>query len=124
MVLDTSYRTQHSGFGIARDAFTLWMIALNAFTVVTVVFAVLERAKDQSWLFERWSPGRLPPVRNVEQISRFGSAVELIFGIAFLTFWWLKILTPTLFDSAGVTITLAPGVPGTYLRLFSGVFFS
>src|SRR5579864_2821946 len=56
MTLDTSYRIQHSGLGIARDAFTLWQIALTAFTVVTVVFAVLERIKDQSWLLEKWSP--------------------------------------------------------------------
>src|SRR5579864_758308 len=122
MMLDTSYRIQHTGFGIVRDAFTLWVIALNAFTVVTVVFAVLERAKDQSWLFDQWSPGKLPPVRNIEQISRFGSATELVFGIAFFTFWWLKILTPTLFDSAGVTITLAPGMPGYLFATFFWCF--
>lgn len=122
MMLDMSYRIQHSGFGIARDAFTLWVIALNAFTVVTIVFAVLERAKDQSWLFDQWSPGKLPPVRNVEQISRFSSAVELVFGIAFFTFWWLKILTPTLFDSPGVTIALAPGTRGYLFATFFWCF--
>jgi hypothetical protein len=78
MTLDTSYRIQHSGLGIARDAFTLWQIALTAFTVVTVVFAVLERIKDR--------------------------------------------LTPTLFESAGVTITLAPGTPGYVFAVFFWCF--
>jgi hypothetical protein len=122
-MLDTSYRIQHFGFGIARDAFTLWVIALTAFTVVTVVFAVLERVKDQSWLLEKWSPRQLPPVRNVEQISRFGSATELIFGVAFFTVWWLKILTPTLFDSGGVRIMLAPGMSGYLFVVFFWCFF-
>jgi len=119
MILDTSYRAQHSGIAIFRDAYVLWMIALTAFTVVTIVFAVLERVRDQSWLLDQWSPRQLPPVRDVEQISRFGSAVELIFGLLFFGIWWLKILwSPTVFDSSGVRVTLATGTKGFLFAVF------
>ena len=106
-VINPSYRANHLGIAAIRDAYTLWFNAITAFAVVTIVFAVLERVKDQSWLFSKWSPRQLPPVRDVHNISRFGSAVELVFGI-FFGVWWLKILwMATLFDTAGVRIGLS-----------------
>lgn len=107
VVLNPSYRTHHLGVAAMGDAYVLWVNAITAFAVVTVVFAVLERAKDQSFL-TAWSPRQLPPVRDAHRISRFGSAVELIFGV-FFGVWWLKILwMATLLDTAGVRISLSP----------------
>ena len=106
VVLNPSYRVHHLGIAAIGDAYVLWVNAITAFAVVTIVFAVLERVKDQSFL-TAWNPRQLPPVRNTHRISRFASAVELIFGV-FFGVWWLKILwMVTLFDTAGVRLSLS-----------------
>lgn len=87
---------------------TLWTSALGAFAVVTIVFAVLDRAKNKNWLIHDWSPRKLPPVRDSERISRAGSAIELIMGVIFGT-WWLKVVwNLTIFDNDSFKISLAP----------------
>src|SRR6266702_318440 len=106
VVLNPSYRGHHLGITAIGDAYVLWVNAITAFAVVTIVFAVLERVKDQSFL-GAWNPRQLPPVCDTHRISRFASAVELIFGV-FFGVWWLKILwMVTLFDTAGVRLSLS-----------------
>ncbi len=88
---------------------SLWMIVLMTFAVVTVVFAVLERAQAKSRFLEEWEPSKLPPVRNMERIPRASSLFELIAGAVFVT-WLANVLrTGAAFDSYGVHITLTPG---------------
>src|SRR6266702_3057705 len=67
--INPSYRANHLGIAALGDAYVLWVNAITAFAVVTIVFAVLERVKDQSFLFGKWNPRQLPPVRDVT-ISR------------------------------------------------------
>lgn len=87
---------------------TLWTNAVGAFAIVTIIFAVLDRAKNKNWLVNDWSPSKLPPVRDSERISRAGSAIELIVGLIFGT-WWLKIVwNLTILDSHSFKISLAP----------------
>jgi hypothetical protein len=108
MVLNPSYRAHHSGAGIPGDLYALWLNALSAFAAVTILFAVLERFKDRSGFLNQWSPRQLPPVRDVQRISRFGAAVELVVGV-FFGAWWLKLLWAlTLFEADGVKLALAP----------------
>ncbi len=108
LLFSPEYRAHHLGLAVFKDLGVLWMNSWFPFTVVTAVFAVLERAKDKNWLTTDWSPRKLPAVRDAQRISRTASGIELvantIFGI-----WWLKILwTQTLFESDGIKITLAP----------------
>src|SRR5438552_9147141 len=62
VVINPSYRANHLGIAGIRDAYILWFNAITAFAVVTIVFAVLQRVKDQSWLLSKWSPRQLPAV--------------------------------------------------------------
>jgi len=87
---------------------TMWTNALGAFVTVTIIFAALDRAKNKNWLTNDWSPRKLPPVRDSERISRAGSAIELIVGLIFGT-WWLKVVwNLTILDSHSFKISLAP----------------
>jgi hypothetical protein len=87
---------------------TLWTGALGAFATVTIVFTVLERVKNKSWLTHEWSPRKLPPVRDSERISRTGSAIEFIMGLILGT-WWLKVVwSLTILDNDSFKISLAP----------------
>lgn len=87
---------------------TLWTNAVGAFATVTIIFAVLDRAKNKNWLTQNWSPSKLPPVRDSERIPRTASAIELIVGLIFGT-WWLKVVwNLTILDSHSFKISLAP----------------
>ncbi|HET8824110.1 MAG TPA: hypothetical protein VFM77_03200, partial [Terriglobales bacterium] len=87
---------------------TLWTNVVGAFATVTIIFAILDRAKNKNWLTQNWSPSKLPPVRDSERISRAGSAIELIVGLIFGT-WWLKVVwNLTILDSHSFKISLAP----------------
>ena len=109
VIWSPQYRAQHLGLSALKDLFVLWMNGWVAFTIPTIVFAVLERVKRQDWLIKDWSPRRLPPVRDTQRIPRANSGFEFIFGIIF-GIWWLKILwTLTVFEAGGVKITLSPG---------------
>jgi hypothetical protein len=109
VVFSPEYRAHHLGLAALKDFFVLWLNGWVAFTVPTIVFAILERLKNQDWLAKDWSPRKLPRVRDTQHISRPNSGFELIFGVIF-GIWWLKILwTLTVFDAGGVKITLSPG---------------
>lgn len=109
VIWSPQYRAEHLGMAAFKDLFVLWVNGWVAFTIPTIVFAVLERVKNQDWLVKDWSPKRLPPVRETQRISRANSGFELICGVIF-GIWWLKILwTLNVFDAGGVRITLSPG---------------
>jgi hypothetical protein len=109
VVWSPQYRAQHLGVAALKDLFVLWMNGWVAFTIPTIVFAVLERVKRQDWLINDWTPRRLPPVRDTQRIPRANSGFEFVFGVIF-GIWWLKILwTLTVFEAGGLKITLSPG---------------
>lgn len=108
VTLNERYRLDHLGWAAIGDMFFLLRNSLISCMVVTIIFAVMERAKDHGRLADDWSPRRLPAVRDTQRIPRSGSAFGVIFG-TILGIWWLKILwTLTVFQSDGVTVTLPP----------------
>jgi hypothetical protein len=108
IVLNAQYRMNHLGWASIGDMLFLLRNSLISCTVVTIIFAIIERAKDQNWVADDWSPRKLPAVRNTKRIPRSGSAFGVIFG-TILGIWWLKILwTLTVFQSDGLTVTLPP----------------
>ena len=102
------YRAQHLGWAVLGDAYFLVSHALAAATIVTLVFAILDRIKDKNWLTNDWSPRKLPRVRDTKRISRSASGTELVFGIIF-GLWWLKILwTSVLFQTGNIRVMISP----------------
>ena len=113
-IFSPSYRAHHLGLGAITDFYVLMANAVIAFTVVTIVFAVIERLKDSSGFLTHWSPRRLPPVRNTERIPRASSGFEVVFGIIFGV-WWLKMLwVLVVMDTSGVAVGLAPAFHGFF----------
>jgi hypothetical protein len=113
-IFSPSYRAHHLGLGAITDLYVLLANAVIAFTVVTIVFAVIERLKDSSGFLTNWSPRKLPPVRNIDRIPRANSGFEVVFGLIFGV-WWLKILWAlTVLDTSGLAVSLAPGLHGFF----------
>ncbi len=81
MIYDPGFRAKHSGgtlIGALGSVWgPLWLAAFCACGVVTIVFAVLERAQTKSGFLEDWDPRKLPAVRDPNQISRASSIFEL-----------------------------------------------
>jgi hypothetical protein len=75
---------------------------------VTLVFAILEHVQAKSRFLEDWSPRKLPPVRDPNRISRFGSIVEVVVNVVF-AIWWIEIMSSrVLLDRPELKIVLAP----------------
>jgi hypothetical protein len=68
---------------------SLLPFAIFTFGIVTLVFAVMERAGVER-LRQSWRPARLPPAR-VFRRGRFEVATEIIMGGVFLL-WWLGLI--------------------------------
>jgi len=108
----TTYRDQHSRIAGVMSAWSsLWITALTATAVVTIVFAVLERANARSHFLEEWEPRKLPPVRDPRQIRRSSSIFELAAGLAFCIWWIGYMSSPVVIHRPDVRIVLTPGWP-------------
>ncbi|HKE27814.1 MAG TPA: hypothetical protein VKB88_35905 [Bryobacteraceae bacterium] len=94
---------------------SLWSTAFLSAAVVTMVFAVLERAEAKSHFMETWDPRKLPPVRNPRKISRSCAAVELAVTLVFAV-WWAVNLSSAVLDLPFARITLS----GTWTYFFGG----
>jgi hypothetical protein len=109
MSFDPHYRATHS---VASDLIVawgpFWLTTLTAIGIVTIVFAALERAQSKSKFVEDWEPRKLPPVRNVKLIPRFGSVMELGANLVFIVWWVNSMWSQTIFAQSGVHIVLAP----------------
>jgi hypothetical protein len=66
-IFSPSYRAHHLGVAAITDLYVLLANGVIAFTVVTIVFAAIERLKDSSGFVTNWSPRKLPPVRNASR---------------------------------------------------------
>jgi hypothetical protein len=70
---------------------TLWTALFVAAGVITLAFAVLERAQARFHLFEKWELDSLPPVAKRSQPpSRTQTIFELVFGVIGLV-WLLAV---------------------------------
>lgn len=109
MIFDSGYRNSHT---IASDLVTgwgsFWINSLTVFTIVTVVFAVLEQAQARSHFLEDWDPRKLPPVRDPYQIPRVNSTVEIAASIFLLVLWVKGVWSQTVFNFGEVQVELAP----------------
>jgi hypothetical protein len=104
-----SFRAAHPGPELFGTLGTLWQIALSAFAVVTIGFAVAEGSGLAERLSAKWTPGKLPKIRDVQRIPRSNSIADVVFGLAFLG-WWLGLVTfPAIHARDGSALALLPG---------------
>jgi hypothetical protein len=114
---DPAFRAAHGGSAwigtIGAFWADVWVAAFGAATVVTAVFAVLERSHGAAVL-ATWDPRTLARVRDPNEIPRASSVIELAAGLVFCAWWVAAMASPVVFDHAGVRITLATTWPWFY----------
>jgi hypothetical protein len=113
MTFDPAYRAGHTGAGwldaLGEAWGGFWLAAMMAIGVVTIVFAVLERAQANSGFLENWDPRKLPAVRDPRRIPRPSSSVDLVVNVVFCSWWIVAMRSSLLLDRPDVRIALAPG---------------
>ena len=86
----------------------LWITTCTAVFAVTLAFAVLERMQARIHFFDRWSPRKLPPVRNPNLIPRFNSSFELAANLIFSVWFAVYLHSPVARFGSAVQIALNP----------------
>jgi hypothetical protein len=95
----------HSGYLHVEN---LWSTVLYFAFFTTLAFAIAERSGVKLEALNTWNPRKLPPVRDPNRISRFGSLFEIAAGVVF-NVWFAAIFWPQpAIDFYGVRITIAP----------------
>ena len=101
MIFNSGYRAEHTGPHIVSTLgaiwSTLWSSVFLAAAIVTLVFAILERAEIKSRL-EDWNPRHLPPVRKLNLIPRSASIIELVANMIFCL-WWTANMSSTIIST-------------------------
>lgn len=82
--------------------------AFIALAVVTLVFAILERAQEKSHFLDQWSPSKLPPLRNPNAIPRSSSTIEMVVNWVFFLWWAANFHTTHLSIGSSIRISLTP----------------
>ena len=103
------------GFLIADPAHSAYLHIENMLGTIlyfafftTLAFAIIERSGVKLQGLDTWSPRKLPPVRDPNRISRFGSLFEIAAAMVF-NVWFVSIFWPgPAIDFYGVRITIAP----------------
>jgi hypothetical protein len=112
VTFNSSYRAEHFRGGLIGILGSvwgpLWISAFIAISVVTIVFAVLERTHAQTGFLENWDPRRLPAVRDPNRIARSASVIELVVGVLFIVWWVDAFWSRTIFRLPAFEITFAP----------------
>jgi len=108
VVFVPSYRAAHPGLELLETLGSLWTSMLTAFAVITVGFAVGEGSQRRSASRRDWDPKRLPAVRDVLKIPRFGSAAEIVIDLLFLAWWLGGLPFPVALKSGGAPWTFGP----------------
>jgi hypothetical protein len=113
MIFSPTYRfeqTHPSWFTAFTSLFSfLWFTSFLAAGTVTIVFAVLERMQARIHFFDRWSPRKLPPVRNLNLIPRSTSSFELAACLIFFVWFAVNLHSPVVPIGLTVAISLNPG---------------
>jgi hypothetical protein len=112
MIFDPAYRAGHVGAGwldaLGEAWGGFWLAATIAIGVVTIVFAVLERAQAESGFLENWDPRKLPAVRDTRHIPRLSSTLDLVANVVFCSWWVVAMRSSLVLDRPEVRLTLAP----------------
>ena len=103
-----SYRAAHPGLGLFGTLGSLWTSMLTTFAAITVGFAVGEWSQRRSAARREWDPKRLPAVRDVLKIPRFGSAAEILIDLLFLAWWLGGLPFPLAFRTSGAPAVFGP----------------
>jgi hypothetical protein len=83
--------TRSIGPAIGRTLGTIWPAGFMAAGIITIVFALLERAARQFGTEDRWNPKSLPPLQKAQRKTpRVQVICEFIFNV--LGFVWLLLL--------------------------------
>src|SRR5215475_4139607 len=83
--------TKSIAAAIGRTLGTIWPAGFIAAGIITIVFALLERAARQFCAEDRWNPKSLPPLHKPQRKTpRIQVVSELIFNV--LGFVWLLLL--------------------------------
>jgi hypothetical protein len=90
---------------IASHFWNGWFASL---TVVTIVFAVLERTPAKNQLFEVWNPRKLPPLRPANAIPRTNSAIEIAVYLCVLVWWAATMAAPLTIRLGNLHVALTP----------------
>ena len=114
-----SFRAAHPGPELLKTLSTLWDIAISAFAMITLGFAVAEHLKVPEKLSGNWNPRKLPAVKDVRRIPRFSSIADIVAGVVFLG-WWLGLakLPAIHVPDSGII----PWFPGPLWQSFHGGF--
>jgi len=96
----------------------LWMSLIISMGVVTIVFAVMERAGFPGDHIRRWTPEQLPDVRDKRK-SVWESAFELAAGIIFLLWWAGIVYLPIPTGGAAFRMEAAPIFTQLYWPIFA-----
>ena len=85
--------------------------AMVTFFWITVTFAVLERTNAMPTLLRTWKPRNLPPVRDLNKISRTSAIFEAVMLVAVIAWWAARMSSPLVFQQAGIGVTFAAAWP-------------
>jgi hypothetical protein len=96
---------------IASHFWNGWFASL---TIVTIVFAVLERTPAKNQLFEVWNPRKLPPLRPANAIPRANSAIEIAVYLCVLVWWTARMAAPLSIRLGNLHIALTPAWSAFY----------
>ena len=112
MIFSSSYRleqTDPSWLTAFSSLFNyLWFTTFLAAGTITLAFAVLERTQARIHIFDRWSPRKLPPVRNSYLIPRHSSAIEVAVNLIFLIWWAAYMHSPEVQIGSVIHISFQP----------------
>jgi hypothetical protein len=87
---------------------SFWVTAWISVGVVTLVFAVLERAEAKSQFLANWDPNKLPAVRNRKLIARTSSGIELAVNLVFVVWWATNLSSLIVLDRPFARVVLNP----------------
>ena len=116
-----SYRAAHPGPELFKTLTAWWHAAFYGLGMITLGFAVAERAQAKSKFLERWNPRNLPAVKDPLKISRTQSIAEIVFGVLF-ALWWTGVLrfpVVSLDGDTSVRWTLGP----VWQNLHTGFYY-
>ena len=86
----------------------LWVTVLYFAFFTTLAFAIAERSGVKLEALDTWNPRKLPPARDPNRISRFGSLLEIAAALVF-NVWFVSLFRPRpVIDLLGAQLTLAP----------------
>jgi hypothetical protein len=99
-------RTPSPADVLSRSWDSLWTLALTWFALITLGFAVAERAQGGAGSSKDWNPARLPAVQDGRPTSRASSLAEIIFGALLLSWWLGASRLPRVFVREGAPLDL------------------